>query len=168
MHAPNMIDTSREIIREQKRERENCIKLLQRQPCSTSFGCNVSKILMQMWFWFFHFTFFCLYRIDVHLAPLVFCSVIEHGSEDEWNFVWNIVKSTDPGFEDIDKLIEYLKMFDALGCSKQTHIIKVRSRIQFEAFNFYSSIYMQYKSVHTTKKTDEGLSLSIWRELWTS
>lgn len=67
----------------------------------------------------YDFPFFI--RIPVDLTPVVYCSVVEHGSDAEWNFLWNKYKSSNTASE---KEV----ILKALGCTKQTNLLKVNKR----------------------------------------
>ena len=76
-------------------------------------------------------------RVHPDIAAPVYCSVIEHGSETEWNFLWNKFKiATDA--------IEKMTILEALGCTKQTDLLKVkkwnkicRTKFFIHAFSFF-------------------------------
>lgn len=57
--------------------------------------------------------------------PLVLCSVIEHGSETEWDSVWNIIISNGLG----DETWQSIK---ALSCTKQPNIMNVNLQISIK------------------------------------
>lgn len=50
---------------------------------------------------------------------MVYCSVVQHGTETEWNFLWNKFKSTSV----VEEQEEILK---ALGCTKRADLITVK------------------------------------------
>lgn len=60
-----------------------------------------------------------IHRIPVDLASTVYCSAIEHGTEEEWNFLWNRYKST-------NLAAEKRTMLNALGCTKKINLLKVK------------------------------------------
>lgn len=65
---------------------------------------------------FFFFQIFSNLRND--LASVVYCSVIENGSDEEWNFLWNKFKSTN--LDDERKIT-----LNALGCVRRVDLMKV-------------------------------------------
>lgn len=59
------------------------------------------------------------------LAPSVLCSVVEHGSETEWDSVWKIITSDVLGGQT-------WRSVKALGCTKQPSLIKVNDQFSIE------------------------------------
>lgn len=59
--------------------------------------------------------------IPVDLVPLVYCSALEHGSDKEWKFLWNKFTIT-------NLAAEQKTILNAMGCTKQVHLIKVRNK----------------------------------------
>lgn len=68
---------------------------------------------------FFVFPFSPSNRIHLDIAIPVYCTAVEHGSEREWNFLWNKFKfATDP----MEKMI----IVDSLGCTKHANLVKAK------------------------------------------
>lgn len=100
MHAMNMIVFHKEITR---------------MTISFELQCN----------FFFHFDakyqslpFNIPDRISDDLAPIVYCSVIEFGSIEEWKYLWEKFKTSTIA-------TERSIILNALGCTKQTDLMKV-------------------------------------------
>lgn len=64
------------------------------------------------------------FSIPVDLVPLVYCTALEHGSDREWDYLWS-------KFESTNLAAEQRTIINALGCTKQAHLMKVSSKLNF-------------------------------------
>lgn len=72
----------------------------------------------------FYFIFISKFSIPVDLVPLVYCTALEHGSDREWDYLWS-------KFESTNLAAEQRTIINALGCTKQAHLMKVSSKLNF-------------------------------------
>lgn len=57
----------------------------------------------------------------MNLVPVVYCSVISEGSDEEWEYLWS-------KFQAENVAAEQVTILNALGCTKQTNLIKVNEK----------------------------------------
>ena len=62
----------------------------------------------------------CFCRISVDLVPVIYCSVISEGSDNDWTFLWEKFQSENVNGEKVTIL-------NALGCTKQANSTEVNS-----------------------------------------
>lgn len=66
-------------------------------------------------------------RIPVNLVPVVYCSVISEGADQEWNYLWK-------KFESENVAAEQVTILNALGCTKHANLITVNDLYFFHLF----------------------------------
>lgn len=57
-------------------------------------------------------------RIPKDVAPVVYCSVMAEGSEEDWEFLWDKCMKTNVAAEQV-------LILNSLGCTNNTDLIKV-------------------------------------------
>lgn len=68
-----------------------------------------------------------MYRVQVNIRPVVYCTAISEGGENEWNFLWD-------RFQKENVAAEQVVILSALGCTKNPTILKV--------FHLHTFIYL--------------------------
>ena len=77
---------------------------------------------------------FLIFRIPANFRKVVYCTVIEHGGDDEWHFIWNLYKQSTTNKE---KEI----ILSALGCTRNTKLLNKYDISQRSYTTSYLKLY---------------------------
>ena len=66
-------------------------------------------------------------RIPVNLVPVVYCSVISEGTDQEWDYLWK-------KFQSENVATEQVTILNALGCTKHANLTTVNDLSTFSVF----------------------------------